>query len=343
MKKGLGKRHLSLKDLERIMQTTVDKRMEQLDPQILDFLRRLEAQGGPPLYTLSPAEARNVLLSVQRSAKVPTPAVEVEERTITGGPTGTISLHIIRPKGVSGALPGIMYFHGAGWIMGDAETHGPLVYHIATGVRATVVFVNYDRSPEAKYPVAIEQLYTATSWVAEHRNEVGIEPSRLVVAGDSVGGNMAAVICILAKQRGGPKIDFQVLAYPVTDAAFETPSYKEFGNAGYWLTREAMKWFWENYAPPSARNEITASPLRASLDQLRGLPPALVITNENDVLRDEGEAYAHKLMQAGVPVVATRYLGAIHDLLLLNPIVHTPVAKAALEQVNNTLRNVFER
>lgn len=325
------------------MQTTIDKRMEQLDPRILDFLKNLAAQGGPPLYTLSPAEARNFLLAVQRSVRVPTPAVDIEERTIAGGPTGTISLRILRPKGVRGPLPGVMYFHGAGWVMGDAETHGPLVAQIAAGARVCVVFVNYERSPEARYPAAIEQLYAATMWVAENRNAIGVDPSHLVVVGESVGGNMAAAVCILAKQRGGPKIDFQVLCYPVTDASFETPSYSQFGNDGYWLTREAMKWFWDNYASPAERNEITASPLRASLEQLRGLPPALVITNENDVLRDEGEAYAHKLMQAGVPVIATRYLGAIHDLLLLNPIAQTPVARAALEQVNDTLRHLFTR
>lgn len=323
------------------MQTTIDKRMEQLDPRILDFLKALEAQGGPPLYTLSPTEARNVLLGVQRSVQVPAPAVDIEERIISGGPTGSVSLRLIRPKDMRGDLPGVMYFHGAGWVMGDAETHGPLVSQIAAGARATVVFVNYDRSPETRYPVAIEQLYAATKWVDENRGTVGIDPKHLVVAGDSVGGNMAAVVCLLAKERGGPGIDFQALCYPVTDANFDTPSYRQFGGDGYWLTREAMRWFWDNYAPRSVRQEITASPLQASVGQLRGLPPALVITNENDVLRDEGEAYAHKLMQAGVPVVATRYLGAIHDLLLLNPIVQTPVARASLAQVNDTLRQVF--
>lgn len=325
------------------MQTTIDKRMEQLDPHILDFLRGLAAQGGPPLYTLSPAEARTVLLKIQRSVRVATPAVDSEERKIAGGPTGEISLRVIRPKGARGALPGVIYIHGGGWVLGDAETHGPLVARIAVGARAAVTFVNYERSPEAKYPVAIEQAYAAAKWVAENGATVGIDSTRLAVAGDSVGGNMSAVVSLLARDRGGPKIAFQVLCYPVTDANFETPSYRQFGGDGYWLTREAMRWFWDNYAPPSARREITAAPLQASVEQLRGLPPALIITNENDVLRDEGEAYAHKLMQAGVPVIATRYLGAIHDLLLLNPIAETPVAAAALAQVNDTLRKVFAR
>nr|BBH87928.1 esterase [Thermosporothrix sp. COM3] len=323
------------------MKTALKSRVEQLDPQIVAFLTGLESQGGPPLYTLSSTEARNVLLSLQRSVSPPLPAVDVEQRTLPCEPTGTVSLQIIRPQGAQGALPGVIYFHGGGWVLGDIETHRHLVSHIATRAQATVLFVDYNRSPEAQYPTAIEQAYAATKWIAENRSAVGVDNSHLAVAGDSAGGNMATVTCLLAKERGGPHIDFQVLCYPVTDARFDTSSYQQFGDDGYWLTRQAMIWFWDSYAPSSQRNEITASPLRASLEQLRGLPPALVTTNENDVLRDEGEAYAHKLMQAGVPVIATRYLGAIHDLLLLHPIVRTPVALAALEQVCDTLRTIF--
>jgi len=323
------------------MTTTSDRRTTQLDPHILDFLKGLEAQGGPPLYTLSPADARNVLVSVQRSVNVTKLPADSEDRTIGGGPTGEISLRIVRPRGESAALPGVMYFHGGGWILGDKETHDRLVREIATGAQATVVFVDYARSPEAKYPVAVEQAYAATKWVAEHGASIGVDTSRLVVAGESVGGNMIAAVTLLAKKRGGPKIDFQILCYPVTDANFETQSYQQFGEAGYWLTREAMRWFWDSYAPAAVRNEPTVSPLRASLDQLTGLPPALIITVENDVLRDEGEAYAHKLMAAGVPVMAARYLGAIHDFILLNPITQTPPVRAAIAQVNDTLRKVF--
>ena len=325
------------------MSTVADRRAVQLDPQILTFLRGLEAQGGPPLYTLSPADARNVLVSVQRSAKVTMLPVDSEDRTIPGGPTGEISLRIVRPQGSSTALPGVMHFHGGGWILGDKETHDRLVREIANGAQATVVFVDYARSPEAKYPVAIEQAYAATKWVAENGASLGIDPARLAVVGDSVGGNMVAAVTLLAKERGGPKITFQVLCYPVTDANFETQSYREFGGDGYWLTREAMKWFWDSYVPESERNQPTVTPLRASLDQLRGLPPALIIINENDVLRDEDEAYAHKLMTAGVPVMATRYLGAIHDLVLLNPIAQTVPARAAIAQMTDTLRHVFAR
>ncbi len=323
------------------MSVVADRRVVQLDPHILDFLKELEAQGGPPLYTLSPAEARNVLVSVQKSVNITKLPADSQDRTIPGGPTGEISLRIVRPQGASAALPGVMHFHGGGWILGDKETHDRLVREIATGARATVVFVDYARSPEAGYPVALEQVYTATKWVAENGASIGVDPSRLVVLGDSVGGNMAAAVTLLAKERGDPKITFQVLCYPVMDANFETQSYREFGSGGYWLTREAMQWFWNSYVPESQRNQLMVTPLRASLDQLRGLPPALIITNENDVLRDEGEAYAHKLMAAGVEVVATRYLGAIHDLLLLNPIAQTPPARAAIAQVTDTLREVF--
>ncbi len=323
------------------MPTPSDHRSMHLDPHILDFLQALEAQGGPPLSTLSAASARDVLLSLQRSVTVPELPADSSDHTIRGGPTGEIALRIVRPQGASGALPAVTYFHGGGWMLGDTETHDRLVREIAIGAQATVVFVAYARSPQAKYPVAIEQAYTATTWVAEHGAAIGVDPSRLAVAGEGVGGNLATVTTLLAKERGGPPIEFQVLLYPVTDANFETPSYRAFGAEGYWLTSETMRWFWDSYVPAPERKEFTVSPLRASLEQLRGLPPALILTNEHDVVRDEGEAYAHKLMAAGVAVRASRYLGSIHDLTLLNPIVGTPPARAALAQVNDTLRTVF--
>jgi acetyl esterase/lipase len=323
------------------MPTACDHRALHLDPQILAFLKALEAQGGPALSTLSATSARTILLSLQRSVTVPELPADNEDRTIRCGPTGEMALRIVRPPGASGNLPAVMYFHGGGWMLGDRETHDRLVREIATGAQATVVFVEYARSPQAKYPVAIEQAYTATAWVAEHGAAFGIDPSRLAVAGDGTGGTLATVTTLLAKERGGPPIAFQVLLYPVTDANFETPSYREYGAGGYWLTRETMQWFWDSYAPAPERKEFTVSPLRASLEQLRGLPPALIITCENDVMRDEGEAYAHKLMAAGVTVSATRPLGAIHDLVLLNPIAETPPVRAALAQVTDTLRTVF--
>jgi acetyl esterase len=234
-----------------------------------------------------------------------------------------------------------MHFHGGGWILGDKETHDRLMRDIATGAQATVVFVDYARSPEAHYPVAIEQAYAATQWVVANGASLGVDPSRLAVFGDSVGGNMVAAVTLLAKERRGPRIRYQVMCYPVTNADFTTASYAQYAE-GPWLTRKAMQWFWDSYAPDlSTRNEPTASPLRASLEQLQGLPPALVITDENDVLRDEGEAYAHKLLAAGVPVTATRYLGTIHDFVLLNPISQSLPTRAAITQATAALRTAL--
>ena len=312
-----------------------------LDATTDAFLKSLAARGGPPLYTLSPADARAVLTSVQSSVTVTKLPADLEDRTISGGPTGEVSIRLIRPQGVSGALPVVLYCHGGGWILGDKDTHDRLVREIAIGAQAAIVFVNYTPSPEARYPVALEQAYTAAKWASEQVTQLGLDLSRFALVGDSVGGNMVAGLTLLAKQRGGPKIACQVMFYPVTDANFETPSYRQFAD-GPWLTRKSMQWFWDAYAPDIAtRQQPTASPLRASLDDLRGLPPALLITNEYDVLRDEGEAYAHKLKQAGVRVTAMRALGAIHDMVLLNPIAETPAPRGAIALANVWLRERF--
>ncbi len=324
------------------MSSTEQTPTPNVDPTINSFLEHLAAQGGPPIYTLSPTAARAVLTAVQ-AGNVPKPEVDSEDFSISGGPTGEIALRIVRPRGVPGLLPVVLYFHGGGWVLGDKETHDRLVRELATGAQATVVFVNYTPSPEARYPVPIEQAYAATAWVAWNGTAIGVDPSRLALAGDSVGGNMVAAVTLLAKERQGPRIAFQLLFYPVTDANFDTASYTQFAE-GPWLTRAAMQWFWDSYAPEVAvRNEPTASPLRASLAQLQGLPPALVITGENDVLRDEGEAYVHKLMAAGVPVTATRYLGAIHDFVLLNPIAQSLPTRAAIAQATAALSAALAR
>jgi acetyl esterase len=234
-----------------------------------------------------------------------------------------------------------MYFHGGGWILGNKDTHDRLIRELAHGARAAVVFVNYTPSPEAHYPTAIEEAYAATRYVAENGTSMGLDPSRLAVAGDSVGGNMSAVVTLLAKRRGTPKVGHQLMFYPVTDARFDTGTYRQFAR-GPWLTREAMKWFWDAYAPdPSTRTESTASPLRATVEELRGLPPTLLIAAENDVLRDEGEAYAHKLTEAGVLVTSARYLGTVHDFLLLDAIAEDPAPRAAIAQATAFLREAF--
>lgn len=313
-----------------------------IEPITRAFLDSLNTKGGPQLYELSVEDARGVLSSVQKMEVKKLPA-DIDDRSIPGGPKGQVSIRIVRPKGNRDVLPVVMYFHGGGWVLGDKDTHDRLIREIANGANAAVVFVNFTRSPEARYPVAVEEAYAATKYIAENGKSLNLDPSRIALAGDSIGGNMAAAVILLAKERGGPNIIFQVLFYPVTDANFDTPSYRQFAT-GHFLTREAMKWFWNNYLPDEeARKQPTVSPLRASIEQLKGQPPALVITGEFDVLRDEGEAYAHKLNEAGVRVTAARYLGIIHDFVMLNPITETPAPRAAISQANDMLRKAFLR
>jgi acetyl esterase len=312
-----------------------------VEPNTRRFLDGLLKAGGPPIYSLSAADARKVLVKVQRGP-IAKPAADLDDRVFPVGPTGQVSVRIVRPKGDISALPALMYFHGGGWILGDCYTHDRLVREIANDANAAVVFVDYVRAPEARYPVAIEQAYAATKYVTEHAKDLNVDVSRLAVAGDSVGGNMATVVAMLAKCRRGPNIGFQIMFYPVTDANFGTASYGMFAD-GPWLTRDAMKWFWNAYLPDAAgRKESTASPLQASLEQLKGLPPALIITDENDVLRDEGEEYAEKLAIAGVNVTVARYLGTIHDFVLLNEITDTPAPRAAIAQATGILRSFFD-
>ncbi|MFJ8510104.1 alpha/beta hydrolase [Streptomyces avermitilis] len=304
-----------------------------------EFLDGLAAAGGPPLYTLSYAAARKVLDDLQAKPVTKLPA-EISERTVPGGPTGPVSVRIVRPPGVKETLPGIIYIHGGGWVLGNAQTHDRLVREIANGARAAVVFVNYTPSPEARYPVAIEQAYAAARWVADHGQEINIDASRLAIAGDSVGGDMTAAVTLLAKQRGGPRFAQQVLMYPVTDSRFDTASYQRFAE-NCWLTRPAMKWFWDAYAPhASDRAKPTASPLRATVDQLRGLPRALVIT-DSDVLLEEGTAYADKLRAAGVSVTTTHYPEVTHDFMMLNPLANTTSARQAIAETNSALREAL--
>ena len=307
------------------------------------FLEKLQQIGGPPLYTLTPSEARNVLSGLQAGPIEKLPA-EIENKTIPAGPKGEIFIQIVKPQGSGNeTLPVIMYFHGGGWVLGGFDTHERLLRELANGAHAAIVFVNYTRSPEAKYPIPLEEAYAATKWISENGQASNLDSSRLVVAGDSVGGNMATALALLAKERGGPSITFQLLFYPVTDANLDTSSYLAY-KEGYFLTREAMKWFWDNYlSNDTNRKEPTVSPLQASVEQLSGLPPVLIIVGENDVLRDEGEAYAHKLMQAGVPTTATRYLGTIHDFVMLNPITDTPATRGAIEQAAHTLKEVLSK
>lgn len=311
-----------------------------LEPGTQHFINELTKKGGPPIYTLSPKQARAVLTKLQ-SGKIDKLPVDIHTQKIPIGAMGTVPITILRPKNSTERLPVVMYFHGGGWVMGSKDTHDRLLREIVNGAQVAVVFVEYSLSPEAKYPVAIEQAYGATKWIATHGQDLNLDPRRIAVAGDSVGGNMAAVVTMLAKEQNSPKIDFQLLFYPVTDGSLSSESYKQFAE-GPWLTRQSMEWFWDAYAPKNVnRNDPKVSPIRATVKELANLPPALIITNQNDVLRDEGEAYAQQLAQAGVKVTAVRYLGTIHDFVMLNDLSQTPAARAAIEQATAALRNAL--
>ncbi|WP_138738468.1 MULTISPECIES: alpha/beta hydrolase [Pseudomonas] len=302
-----------------------------------NFLNALNSSGGTPIEKLSPENARAVLAGAQSGVELTLPKADISQKTISVEGQD-INLTIVRPAGVKGILPVFMYFHGGGWVLGDYPTHERLIRDLVAGSGAVAVYVDYTPSPEARYPTAINQAYAATQWVAEHGSEINVDGKRLAVAGNSVGGNMAAVVSLMAKDKGTPAIKYQVLLWPVTDANFDTGSYKQFAE-GHFLTRNMMKWFWDNYTTdPKQRADLYASPLRASVDQLKGLPPALVQTASADVLRDEGEAYARKLDQAGVPVTAVRYNGMIHDFGLLNVVSQVPAVRSAMLQASQELK-----
>ena len=310
-----------------------------LEPAAQAFAEATSAR--PFLFELPPEEGRAAVDDVQSGDGVSKPAIDDTWVAIAGGPTGELPVRIVKPAGATATLPVILYIHGAGWVFGDAQTHDRLVRELAVGAGAAVVFPEYTRSPDVRYPVAIEQNYAVAEWIRDAGAGHGLDPARVAVAGDSVGGNMTAALTLMAKERGGPTLAAQVLFYPVTDAAFDTGSYRQFAE-GYFLRRDAMQWFWDQYAPDTTRRaEITASPLRATLEQLSGLPPALVITGEADVLRDEGEAYAAKLRQAGVPVTAVRCQGIIHDFVMLNALRSTRAAEAAITQATTVLRQAL--
>ena len=309
-----------------------------LEPAAQEFA---DATANPPfLFDLGPIEGRKTVDEVQ-SGEIAKPDVDIEDTSVSGGPSGEVSVRILRPKDAHGSLPVVLYTHGAGWVFGNSHTHDRLIRELADRTGAAVVFPNYSLSPEAQYPTAIEEIYAVLDWVAEHGAEKDLDSSRIAVAGDSVGGNMTAAMTLMAKVRSGPQIAAQVLFYPVTDASFDDESYKQFAE-GYFLRRDAMQWFWDQYTTDVAqRDEITASPLGASTEQLAGLPQALVITAEADVLRDEGEAYGRKLREAGVDVTATRYEGIIHDFVMLNALRGTHAADAAIAQAVGFLRKAL--
>ncbi|MET8695398.1 alpha/beta hydrolase [Streptomyces bauhiniae] len=283
----------------------------------------------PRIYEVPPEQGRAILADLQSDTSVPRPEVDEEWVDVDAGEWGTVRTRIIRPKGVTGPLPVLIYIHGAGWVFGDDKTHDRLFRELTVGAGAVGVFPVYDRAPEAKYPTQVEQNYAVGQWVLQHGAEHGMDTSTIAVTGESVGGCMSAVFALMNKDRGGIDLKAQCLLYPVAGAGFDTPSYEQFAE-GYYLTRDGMKWFWDAYtSDPSQRSEKYAAPLQASLEELKGLPPTLVITDEADVLRDEGEEYANKLREAGNDVTSVRVAGMVHDFLLLDSLRDTRAANIA--------------
>jgi acetyl esterase len=300
-----------------------------------------DATANPPfLYDLGPEKGREVVNQTQ-AGEIAKPDVSDEWIKVPGGPDGDVSVRIVRPAGATGTLPVLLYIHGAGWVFGNAGTHDRLVRELAIGAGAAAVFPEYSLSPEAKYPVALEECYAVAKWLAEGAAGQGLDTSRVAIAGDSCGGNLAAATALLAKRRGDITFAAQLLLYPVTDANFDDKSYTQFAD-GHWLTRTAMQWYWDQYTNnPAERDLSTVSPLRATEDELAGLPRTLVINAECDVLRDEGENYARHLRRAGVDVTATRYAGIIHDFMMLNALADTNAARAATAQAAAFLREAL--
>ena len=325
--------------LAAMFATTFSVSAQTLEPDTQDFVDSLADSA--PLYSLTPQEARDVLVEAQNSVAVPLAAVDSENRMLAVGPDGQTAIRVVRSAGATGELPTVIYLQGGGWVIGDADTHDRLVRELSVGANAVIIFVDYDRSPESRFPTAIEQAYAVAEYVSENPAEFGADADRMVIAGDSVGGNMAAVVALMAKERSGPEFDAQLLFYPVTDASMSSESYQTYAE-GPWLTKKAMTWFWDQYLPDAdKRDDIHASPLNATVEQLSGMPQTLLMVDENDVLRNEGEAYGRKLAAAGTRVTSLRLNGTIHDFMLLNPIASTPAVRSAVAQATDYLRAVF--
>ncbi|HTC11359.1 MAG TPA: alpha/beta hydrolase [Acetobacteraceae bacterium] len=301
-----------------------DRRTERtvaVEPAMRDFLDAVSASGNPPIYAVTPNATRNVRSRTSARA-IALPTTDIEERMIPVGPLGSTRILVVRPLAVRVRLPVVMYFHGADWILGALDTHRRLVRDIAYGARTVVVLVDYHRSLEGHYPIAFEEAYEVTKYVAENVDELNIDPTRLAIAGDGVGGNMVGAVSLFAKERDGPSICLQLLFYAVTDGEGVECPHNEFAH-GPWLTRYIMKWYW---------------PLQASLEQLDDQLPVLIITDEHDMLLDEVEAAPHKITLAGVTVTAVRSLGDVRDSIMLGGLSDTPATRGAIALANAMLR-----
>jgi acetyl esterase len=307
-----------------------------LDPRVREFLVEIDKDPSP-FWELPQPKPQEILTALQKQTPVDESGVTTSERTISRDGVSA-KIYVMKPQDVAGK-PGVLFFvHGGVWIVGNFENHRRFLRDLVVGSGQVGVFVEYTPLPTAKYPTQLEECYVALTWIAAHAGEFGADGSRIAIAGNSVGGNMSAALTLMAKDRKGPKISYQLLFIPATDASVDTESYLRYGTDRF-LARAFMKYGWDLYAPDQKMlDNPYVSPLRAGLDQLRGLPPALIITAENDPLRDEGEAYARKLKEAGVEVAAVRYNGTIHDFVLLNALRHVPSTEAALKQASDGIR-----
>ncbi|WP_115707274.1 alpha/beta hydrolase [Legionella sainthelensi] len=313
-----------------------------LDPVVQTFLDQVNSQPGPKFHELTPQQARDAFKLLQTSVCVNKEPVDIEKYELPVGPNGKVSIRILRSPGILGVLPVLVYVHGGGWVRGDYEMYERLLSALTNGSGAALIFVEFQRAPEGQYPIPIEEVYAVVQWIAENGSQLNLDVSRLAIAGESAGGNIAAAVTLLAKERKGPKIGFQLLLYPVTSATFAQSSYQEFAN-GYFLSVEAIQCLWDFYCPDvTVRNQPTASPLMATLDQLSGLPPTLIISAECDVTRDECEDYAHKLIEAEVPVLSVRFEATVHAFLMLDALAETQASKGAMALIFYKLRDFFE-
>jgi acetyl esterase len=297
---------------------------------------------GPALEELPVVETRKAIDDAQADGTLPKPAVEEAWVTVPAD-VGDVRALLIKPRGARALLPAVLYMHGGGWIFGSVHSHGRLARELAVAADAAVVFIDYALAPEARYPVQVEQCYAVARWVVEHGESHGLDPARIAVAGDSAGGNMATVLCMMAKRRGDVSFVQQSMYYPMTDAltSKDSESYRLFKDGPYG-TAATMDWFWTTYLPgQDLRRESTVSPLRATLEELTGLPPALVLVDENDILRDQGEAYAAKLRDADVPTACVRVNGTMHDFMMLNALRDSESTRAAMDLAASALRRGF--
>jgi acetyl esterase/lipase len=312
-----------------------------LDPQVRSFLVQIDKDPSP-FWTLPQPRPQEILTGLQSQTPVDMSGVTTTEKTIVQDGR-TVKLYVMKPEHAKGKPGVLLFIHGGVWIVGNFQNHQRLLRDLVVESGQVGVFVEYTPLPQAKFPTQLEESYAALKWVSEHAGEFGADGSRIAVAGNSVGGDMTAALALMAKDRSGPKISYQVLLIPATDASVDTESYHTYGQDRF-LARDFMKYGWDLYAPDAkTRDNPYVSPLRASAEQLKGLPPALVITAENDPLRDEGEAYARKLKEAGVEVAAARYNGTIHDFVLLNALRHVPSTEAAIRQASEGIREHLSR